>query len=42
MTRIALWAVLILIVAYAFNINIPGVIGSVVHALTTMHASNGG
>jgi len=35
--KFVLWAVVILIVCYAFHINIPGVIGAAVHALQTMH-----
>jgi hypothetical protein len=38
-TKFVLWAVVILVVAYAFNINIPAVVGGVVHGLSQMHNS---
>lgn len=42
MTRFLLWAAVILVVAYAFNISIPALVGHVTHSLQQMHATNGG
>lgn len=39
-TKFALWAVAILIAAYALNINIPAVVGGVVHGISQMHQTN--
>jgi hypothetical protein len=41
-TKFALWAVLILVVSYAFNINIPALVGHLAHSLQQMHTTNGG
>ena len=38
-TKFVLWAVAILVVAYAFNINIPAVVGGLFHGLSQMHNS---
>ena len=42
LTKFLLWAIAILIVAYAFNVNIPGVIGSIFHGLQQMHSTQAG
>jgi hypothetical protein len=41
-TKFLLWAVVILLVAYAFNINIPAVVGGLFHGLQQMHNQQAG
>ncbi len=42
MIKLLLWAGVILVVSYAFNIDIPATIGHVTHSVQQMHSTNGG
>jgi hypothetical protein len=42
LTRVLLWAVVILVIAYAFNVNLPVFISGIFHGLQQMHNTQTG
>jgi len=42
MAKFLLWALIILVVTYAFNINLPAAIGHLAHSVQQMHGANAG
>lgn len=40
MKKVLLWAVIILILSYLFNVNITAIINNIIHAAQTVHNSH--